>query len=368
MTKKTNSLIIRYGISTLWKNKNSLSKVFSNILQLEKLIFTWLKKKTLNLLYIKYKSSYIYLFVYNQLYLNDRLKADILKYYKKTFDLSSLISKFGIEKKQLLFILSINNTKRIKQHLHFTLKKKNHFLLLSLEVKKYLTLLFFIRIKFWSVLKFSLAFFLIDGVSLFANQLFSLKRKLILYTSVSLCLRKINGFFKIKIVSKSLEVLILKLKAQPIAIKLNNIFFNRGINRVPFFGKQIVKPDFRFKFFTVFLAIAYTQSKLLAEYVAALIKKGKQHRKTLQWFTNFFEKIFYSRLLTLLGFQLRVTGKLGGKLRKSKYHYKLGKVKLQTFKYYLSYCCLVSYTKFGIISIKLWLLQLNERNRVQKIA
>lgn len=85
-----------------------------------------------------------------------------------------------------------------------------------------------------------------------------------------------------KIVSKSLEVLILKLKNQPVAIKLNNIFLNRGINKVPFFGKPISKPDFRFKFFTVFLAVSYTQSKLLAEYVAGLIKKGKQHRKTLQ--------------------------------------------------------------------------------------
>lgn len=85
-----------------------------------------------------------------------------------------------------------------------------------------------------------------------------------------------------KIVSKSLEVLILKLKNQPVAIKLNNIFLNRGINKVPCFGKPISKPDFRFKFFTVFLAVSYTQSKLLAEYVAGLIKKGKQHRKTLQ--------------------------------------------------------------------------------------
>jgi hypothetical protein len=132
------------------------------------------------------------------------------------------------------------------------------------------------------VLKFNVALFLIDGVSLFTNQLMALKRKLNVYTSHFLCLRKINGFFKVKIASKSLEVLIFKLKAQPISIKLNNIFLNKGINRVPFFGKQIVKPDFRFKFFTIFLAIAYTQSKLLAEYVAGLIKKGKQHRKTLQ--------------------------------------------------------------------------------------
>lgn len=368
MTKKTNSLVIRYGISVLWKNKNSCSKVFSNILQLEKLISAWLKKKTLTLLYMKQQYSYIYLYVYNQLYFDDKLKSDILKYYKKTFDLNTLIKKFGIEKKQLLFLLFENNTKKIKQRIKAFLTKKIYYLLLSLEIKKCLTLLVCLRLQLLCLLKINLAIVVIDKLALLPNPIIYLKRSLISGVSNSISLRKMNGFLKMKMISKSLEILILKLKAQKISIKINNIFLNKGIDKVPFFGKQIIKPDFRFKFFTIFWSIAYTQSKLLTEYIAILIKRGKQHRKTLQLFTNFFEKIFYSRLLTLLGFQLRVTGKLGGKLRKSKYHYKIGLVKLQTFKYYLSYSCVPSYTKFGVISIKLWLVQQHERSCLQKIA
>ena len=263
------------------------------------------------------------------------------------------MAKFGLEKSQLLFILAINGIKKIKQGRWFTLKKKNHFLLLNLIVSKRLKILFVRLIKMISSPPFSLALLLLEGLSLFRNQVFSLKRNLSFYFSRSLRLRKINGFLKMKIISKSLEFLIFKLKRHSVSVKVNNVFFNKGITRVPFFGKQVMKPEFRFKFFTIFLAITYSQSKLLAEYIVGVIKKNKQHRKTLQEFTNFFQRILYSKVVKLLGFQLRVTGKLGGKLRKSKYHYKFGKVKLQTFKFYLSYCCCIEYTKFGIISIKL---------------
>ena len=165
-------------------------------------------------------------------------------------------------------------------------------------------------------------------------------------------LRKINGFLKLKLITKGLENLIFKLKSKKVVIKIKNLYLIKGFFRVPFFGKQVIKPEFRFKFFTVFLSIAYTNSFLLAEYVSDFIKKGKQHRKNLQVFTNFFERIFYPRLLTLSGFQLRVSGKLGGKLRKSRFHYRIGKVQLQTFKFALSYSFTTSYTKFGTMSIK----------------
>jgi len=58
------------------------------------------------------------------------------------------------------------------------------------------------------------------------------------------------------------------------------------------------------------------------------------------------------RKISLWGIQLRVAGKLDGRMRKSKYHYNIGKVQLQTFKTFLNYSMSISYTKFGIISIK----------------
>ena len=52
------------------------------------------------------------------------------------------------------------------------------------------------------------------------------------------------------------------------------------------------------------------------------------------------------------GFQLRVTGKLNGRMRKSKYQYSIGKVSLQTLQSIISYSMTVSYTKFGLLSNK----------------
>lgn len=100
------------------------------------------------------------------------------------------------------------------------------------------------------------------------------------------------------------------------------------------------------------MAVRYCSSKIIVDYLLNLIKKNKNHHRSLKIFTNFLEKLFLYKAIKLLGFQLRVTGKLGGKMRKSKYHYKLGKVQLQTLKSRLSYDLGLSYTKFGIISIK----------------
>jgi len=65
---------------------------------------------------------------------------------------------------------------------------------------------------------------------------------------------------------------------------------------------------------------------------------------------NFF---FFRGVIHFLGLQLRLTGKLGGKMRKSKYHYKLGKVCLQVLNIIVSYSLSYSYSKFGVISVKI---------------
>lgn len=112
------------------------------------------------------------------------------------------------------------------------------------------------------------------------------------------------------------------------------------------------KQDLRFLLFTFLLATRYSNSKIIVDYLLNVIKKNKNHHRSLRIFTNLLEKLFFSKVIKLLGFQLRVTGKLGGNMRKSKYHYKLGKVQLQTLKTTLSYSIGLSYTKFGIISVK----------------
>jgi small subunit ribosomal protein S3 len=80
----------------------------------------------------------------------------------------------------------------------------------------------------------------------------------------------------------------------------------------------------------------------------------------LRKITLIIENFWKSRNASLRGIQLRVTGKLNGSMRKSKYHYSIGKVQLQTFKTFLNYNLSISYTNFGIISIKFWILHGNK--------
>lgn len=117
-------------------------------------------------------------------------------------------------------------------------------------------------------------------------------------------------------------------------------------------SKLYSREVYRIAFQTILLSLVYRNTKVLSDYLVDLIKKNKQHHKTLRTFVSGIERFFFSNTLKLLGLQLRVTGKLGGRMRKSKYHYSLGKVQLQTIRMGVSYTLGVSYTKFGVISIK----------------
>lgn len=358
MTKKTNSLILRYGINMLWKNKTSPVETLTNIIQLNKLIFIWLQKKKLNVLDIDYKLKQIHIFVYSQFFISRRIKFQILKLYKKKLKLNLVMQKFGMTKKQLISMLNFNRVKVNEVFKHGNSIFCNiSFLLL----KKWLRTLLVINTKALKnkYKKFEISFFK-DNVCLYTFLHSSYKKSQASVFGKLLLVRKINGFLKVALISKVLQHTLFLLIKKDMQIKINNIWLNKGVPRVPLFGDFINQIVFRYNFFTLYLALVYKNSKLLAEYLSEAIKKDKQHRKILQKCTDAIEKIFFSKLLFLSGLQIRVTGKLGGKMRRSKYHYKLGTVQLQTLKHFVSYSCLPVYTKFGLISIKVWLVQQNE--------
>jgi ribosomal protein S3 len=100
------------------------------------------------------------------------------------------------------------------------------------------------------------------------------------------------------------------------------------------------------------VAILYNNAGIISDYLSVIISSDTNHKRSLKKFITIFEIFFFSNLLQLTGFQLRLNGKLNGKMRKSKYHYKVGKVQLQTLKILLNFSLAISYTKFGTISIK----------------
>jgi hypothetical protein len=103
---------------------------------------------------------------------------------------------------------------------------------------------------------------------------------------------------------------------------------------------------------TILLGSFYMNTSIISDYLSFLLVSTKNHKKILKIFLDIFEKLFFSNIIKLKGFQLRIAGKLGGKMRKSKYNYKLGKVQLRSLNFCLNYSLGLSYTKFGVISVK----------------
>ena len=354
MSKKTNSLLYRFGISTLWTNKSIRKKKISNVIQLENLVYKELKCKNLKVFCICYKRNYITVYVYNNINVNKNLTNILNKYYKKVLNIRKVISKFGLsqlllfkllksKKYNILFIYSFDNFVYFYYKYFFTLfiYFENNYKYNYFEQIKWIFNILFILTKYKEFLIFNSNKIIIN---IFKN-------------SISFKLRKINGLIKFKFLNLYIENIIFKKTSVAVYISLKNIFFQKGI----FFNNNIIKKYRKEKFIfkTLFLSTYYMNSALIAEYLAIALQRNKKHKWVLKKFISILERLFFSNILKFKGFQLRVAGKLNGKMRKSKYHYKLGKTEFQVLNIYVAYSFFISYTKFGVLSLKIWLLNDN---------
>jgi len=91
----------------------------------------------------------------------------------------------------------------------------------------------------------------------------------------------------------------------------------------------------------------------LAKYISNFILVSKNHFRDLKIFVDYFRKFVDKNIFSMFGVLLRLTGKVGGRMRKRKYQVKLGQTPSLTFDFKISYCKSLSFTRFGVISIKL---------------
>lgn len=212
-----------------------------------------------------------------------------------------------------------------------------------MKILKLFKLLFY---NFFVIIFKTLKLLILKPTYIVLNKFFSLN------ISRKKKLRKISGLIAIRLFKFQLENIIFFICGRFLDIFINNVFFIKGLSVATRVGVRLKKLDFRFVFYLLLLSSQYNQTKMISNYVASIIKGTKKHHMVLRNFVNLIEFFFFKNIICFLGIQLRVTGKLGGKMRKSKYHYKLGKVCLQTLRIGLNYSLSISYTKFGIISIK----------------
>jgi len=157
---------------------------------------------------------------------------------------------------------------------------------------------------------------------------------------------------KYKLVSIQLENVLYKVLQKSYIVNVQNILLQTqtflAMTKTAQYKKEKVQISYVW-----LLASLFLKGQLVVDFLAIRLRLGTNHRGVLYKLVEVLQQLFYSNSLNLLGIQLRVSGKLGGKMRRSKYHYKLGKVQLQTLKQSVSYSYGVSYTKFGVLSIKL---------------
>lgn len=352
MTKKTNSLLFRLGINSFWTLKNSnFSNIFST-LRLEQGLRNELIKHKWDILSIKWNILEVNIQVYNSFAFSKKTKQKIFRYFQKVKNIKKLSEKFALnssflnnffKKIRVLKLNSYAQNSEVNFDNFFTLFDKYQ------KLKKVAKDITYLKSFNWVDVNSTL----INSYQLESNRKnihrnWNLKRKQLRFK-----LQKINGFLYFKILGISTENVLFFFTQKHIKVNINNIWHNQGWR-----FKYLVKDKFILKL--LFLSCLYNNTKMFSSFIAIQLKKIKNHKKVLRKITLIIETFWKNRNLNLRGVQLRVTGKLNGSMRKSKYHYSIGKVQLQTFKTFLNYHMSISYTKFGIISTKFWILHGNK--------
>jgi len=349
MTKKINSLLFRLGTNSMWNVKvSNFSNIF-NTLRLNQALHSELIKYKWNILRIKWNNLEASIQVYDSFAFSKKTKQKIFRYFKAIKNVKKLSEKFSIS---VIFLSTI--FKKIK-----FLETKLNYINLKLSS---INLLYKLK-QLQRILKFliSLNSFNWVKINLFIGNLLQLKNNKISFkshwnfkiTNINFQLQKINGFLYFRILGISIGNILYFFTRKTIKIDISNIWQNQGWT-----FKFLFKDKFIFKL--LFLSCFFKNTKLFSEFIALQLQKNKNHKKILRKITLIIENFWKNYIVNLIGIQLRITGKLNGSMRKSKYHYDIGKVQLQTLKIILSYSLSFSYTKFGIISTKFWILHGNK--------
>lgn len=310
MTKKTDSLIFRYGIQTLWKNTNFLFKTSVSNSFFFKFFKFELKKRNFELLSIEQKKHnilcvFVFCFFWkNAINLSNKkqsaLLLKILLFYKYWFLFQALYSCFYILKVQKLRILDIT------------------FFL-------YLT-----RFDYICISKHDYS-----------------------YSEDTVSLQTL--FFKVE--QLRLESLLSSSFDRHFVVKLYNVF------NLPLYfdfiqlstrSNIISTPNLNTLEFMLYLSCKLRMVSIFTRYLAKSLELENKHRKVL-WSTVNAINLLRTKLSLFKSMRIYVTGKLNGKMRRKTYSFKLGRLAFQQIDSNLDYFKSTSFTKFGTISVKVWI-------------
>ena len=349
MTKKINSLLFRLGTNYMWVVKVSNFTNIFNTLRLDQALRSELTKYKWNTLKIKWNELEANIQVYDSFAFSKKTKQKIFRYFKLVKNVEKLSEKFSIS---LNLISTIFKKIKILETKSNDISQQVSSLNLFYKFKQLQKVLkYLVHLNSFNWININL--FIISTFQFKKNKIHLKNYWLSKITNIDYKLQKISGFLYFKILGISTENVLYFFTKKIIKVNINNIWQNQGWNFKPLFKDKFILK-------LLFLSYIFNNTKLFSEFIALQLQKNKNHKKVLRNVTLIIENFWKNNIINLMGIQLRVTGKLNGSMRKSKYHYNIGKVQLQTLKVILSYSMSYSYTKFGILSTKFWILHGNK--------
>jgi len=105
----------------------------------------------------------------------------------------------------------------------------------------------------------------------------------------------------------------------------------------------------------LYLSCKLRMASIFTRYLAKSLELENRHRRILWAVVNAI-KLLSRKLCLFKGIRIYVTGKLNGKMRRKTYSFTFGRVALQRVICNLDYFKSTSFTKFGTISVKIWIL------------
>lgn len=99
-------------------------------------------------------------------------------------------------------------------------------------------------------------------------------------------------------------------------------------------------------------SIYLCKPKILLEVLARALVLNKKHWAVINFFKRLLKFFFFTS--TLKGLQIRISGKINGKMRKKKHIFKLGNMPLQSIDDKIGYAYKQAVTKFGVLGLKIW--------------
>lgn len=186
---------------------------------------------------------------------------------------------------------------------------------------------------------------------------------------ISLFLRKI---FKIlnSYTNNKLSFYIILQNVQKYLIQLKRFLSFSSIKKSVF--SKIKKYQMKYKFLKnllqifFFVMIKSNSAQLLSNYFSYICKikiHKKDHLNFFKLFKIIIQKIIKSKISTVLGIKILLSGRINGLSRSRTKLFQYGNIPTNTFSCKIDYACKTSFSVNGTLGVKVWILNKNNNNK-----